>query len=157
MGGDKGAVTIKGVSREVYSRISELAKLTGKSIGEITNQAFRLYLALAEAQSKALSAIGGMLKEVGVALEKTGAVFMRDIEHLEVDAELLEESDRPIVFVGIGRLVFKPDVTGELFERKVAGIFSCGVVEVPEGLSRLLVLRRSRFVKRVKRAEHGGS
>ncbi len=140
---DKRAITIKGVDSELYDKISELARLKGRTIGDIVSQAFKLYLSLLEAGGKVISftesVLSGIKKKVNVQL-------IKDIEKLEVDRALLEEAESLLLFVGIKELVFSDDVTQELFDEKVGNIVDCRLVEIPRSLSKLKALKKCRFI-----------
>ena len=146
----RGTVTIKGVDKEVYRALVSLAKLWGKTAGEVATQAFKLYLSVMGLFSGAFLGAGRALKSIGELIEHMAFQTVGGLKHLEVDRAMLEAADRPLLFMGIGKLVIKPDVTAELIEEKVFGIVDCDVVEVPPGLPRAEVLRKCRFVGKVE-------
>ena len=146
----KGTITIKGVDKEVYRAIVGLAKLWGKTAGEVATQAFKLYLSVMGLFSGAFLGAGKALKTVGELIERMAFQTVGGLEHLEVDKAMLEAAEKPILFMDIRRLVIKPDVSSELIEEKIFGIVDCDVVELPPGLPKADVLRKCRFVGRVE-------
>ncbi len=146
----RGTITIKGVDKEVYRALVSLAKLWGKTAGEVATQAFKLYLSIMGLFSGAFLGTGRALKSVGELVERMAFQTVGGLKHLEVDRAMLEAADRPLLFMDIGRLVIKPDVTADLIRDKVFGIVDCDVVEVPPGLPRAEVLRKCRFVGKVE-------
>ena len=146
----RGTITIKGVDKEVYRALVSLAKLWGKTAGEVATQAFKLYLSIMGLFSGAFLGTGRALKSVGELIERMAFQTVGGLKHLEVDRAMLEAADRPLLFMDIGRLVIKPDVTAELIGEKVFGIVDCDVVEAPPGLPKAEVLRKCRFVGKVE-------
>lgn len=51
---ERKTVTIRGLSTDIYDRVSRLARETGTTIGEIVNEALRRYIATLENISKAI-------------------------------------------------------------------------------------------------------
>jgi len=145
-----GTVTIKGVDKEVYRALVSLAKLWGKTAGEVATQAFKLYLSVMGLFSGAFLGTGRALRSIGGLIEHMAFQTVGGLKHLEVDRAMLEAADRPLLFMDIGRLVIKPDVTAGLIREKIFGIVDCDVVEVPPGLPRAEVLRKCRFVGKVE-------
>ena len=52
---EKKNVSIRGVEKEAYESLVKLAKDTGKTLGELASEAFKLYVILAETSLDMLS------------------------------------------------------------------------------------------------------
>lgn len=155
--GQKGTITIKGVDKEVYRAFVSLAKLMGKTTGELATEAFKLYLSVMGLFGGAFATAARAIKGLGDMVERMAFQTIGGFEALEVDRSMLEVANRPLLFMDIGRLVIKPDVDEGLIEEKVFGIIDCDVVELPPGLPRASVLRKCRFVRKVVvSGEEGG-
>ena len=81
-------------------------------------------------------------------LEGLGNVI-EGIDELNVSKKDLLESERALVFVGIGKLRFENDVDKETFRSKVRAIYHCKELVIPETLPKMLVLSVSRKVGKV--------
>ena len=152
---EKGTVTIKGVDKEVYRALVSLAKLWGKTAGELATQAFKLYLSITEAVGGAISSLGRALERAGDIISRTGLQVVSGIGRLELDKATLEAAEKPLLLMGIKRLAVRPDVEPELLREKVMGIVDCEVVEVPPGPLMAEVLKKCRFVGEVAVLEEG--
>ncbi len=152
---EKGTVTIKGVDKEVYRALVSLAKLWGKTAGEVATQAFKLYLSITEAVGGAVSSLGRALERAGGIISRTGLQVVSGIGRLELDRATLQAAEKPLLLMGIKRLAVRPDVEPELLREKVMGIVDCEVVEVPPGPLMAEVLKKCRFVGEVAVLDEG--
>jgi len=149
----KKDITIRGVNSDLYDRAAEIARRTGKTIGEIINESLALFLDLTEGLRTGIQPIVEGAKEAGRKLETglsaTVPVMIASLDELEVTKADLEQFGKRVVFQNIGRLVFADDVDQETFDRYVALIRNCDEVRVPKGISKLLVLSKCRDVDRL--------
>ncbi|MDK2383540.1 MAG: hypothetical protein QI199_01865 [Candidatus Korarchaeota archaeon] len=149
----KKDVTIRGVDAFLYSRAAEIAKRTGKTMGEVVNEALRLFIDLTEGLWGGLEPVAEGLREAGRRVDYTlsalNPTIISDLGELEVTKEDLEQLGRKVVFQRVKRLSFADDVDAETFERYVALIRECEEVRPPKGVSKLLVLSRCRKVDRL--------
>ena len=136
---EKKTVTIRGLSTDIYDRVSRLAKETGTTIGEIVNEALRRYITTLENISKA---IDNMIRAGDV-------VVISGVSSLTVTKTDLESLDKPVVFKDMDELVFAEDITNDLIKNKVAKIVNVNTVYVPNSVSTLLIASKSEFVKKI--------
>ncbi len=136
---EKKTVTIRGLSTDIYDRVSRLAKETGTTIGEIVNEALRRYITTLENISKA---IDNMIRAGDV-------VVISGVSSLTVTKTDLESLDKPVVFKDMDELVFAEDITNDLIKNKVAKIVNVNTVYVPKSVSTLLIASKSEFVKKI--------
>jgi len=136
---ERKTVTIRGLSTDIYDRVSRLAKETGTTVGEIVNEALRRYIATLENISKA---IDNMIRAGDV-------VMISGVSSLTVTRADLESLDKPVVFRDMDELAFADDVNNDLIKNKVARIVNVNTVYVPKSVSTLLIASKSEFVKKI--------
>ncbi|ADY01840.1 hypothetical protein VMUT_1636 [Vulcanisaeta moutnovskia 768-28] len=136
---ERKTVTIRGLSTDIYGRVSRLAKETGTTVGEIVNEALRRYIATLENISKA---IDNMIRAGDV-------VMISGVSSLTVTRADLESLDKPVVFRDMDELAFADDVNNDLIKNKVARIVNVNTVYVPKSVSTLLIASKSEFVKKI--------
>lgn len=143
-------VTIRGVDAFLYSRAAEIAKRTGKTMGEVINEALKLFIDLTEGLRGGLEPVTEGLREAGRKVDYTFSMLnptvISDLEELEVSREDLVQLGRKVIFQRVKRLTFADDVDAETFERYVALIRECDEIKPPKGVSKLLVLSKCRGV-----------
>lgn len=146
-------VTIRGVDSDLYDRAAEIARRTGKTIGEVINEALGLFIDLSEGIRAGIQPLVEGAKEasrrIGEGISSAVPTVISDLEEIEVTRVDLEQFDRRVVFQNIDRLVFADDVDPETFDRYVALIRNCDEVRPPKGVSKLLVLSKCRRVERL--------
>ena len=144
MSEEKKTITIRGVDKTLYERVSELARQMGITIGEVINDALRKYLSFIEGiQSK-------VERELDELIQKGEAILIKDITSLTVSRKDLEPLDRKVIFRDIGTLVFTDDVDDKLFSEKVLRIIRVGTVSIPKTMSSLLVASRCERVGKIE-------
>ena len=136
---ERKTVTIRGLSTDIYDRISKLAKETGTTVGEIVNDALRRYIATLENISRA---IDNMIRAGDV-------VVISGISSLTVTRADLETLEKPVIFKDMDELVFADDVTNDLIKNKVARIINVNTVYTPKSVSTLLIASKSELVKKI--------
>ncbi len=132
-------VTIRGLSLELYERISRLAREMGLTIGELVNEALKRYIETLENVSRVIDSL----------IKSGNVIVVSGVSHLEVSKSDLELADKPIVFKDINELVFGDDVTNDLIREKVAKIINVDVVYVPKTISTVLVASKCEFVRKI--------
>lgn len=136
---ERKTVTIRGLSTDIYDRISKLAKETGTTVGEIVNDALRRYIATLENISRA---IDNMIRAGDV-------VVISGVSSLTVTRADLETLEKPVIFKDMDELVFADDVTNDLIKNKVARIVNVNTVYTPKSVSTLLIASKSELVKKI--------
>ena len=161
-GEERRVYSIRGLDRDLYERFTSLARELNMTVGELMNLAMRITLSLIEAgriagvrAAEIIGAIsGGLLRApmemAKAALEKAIEYeVISSVSELEVTRSDLERAEKPVVFVGMRRLVFADDVTWELLDEKVKAIRLVREVEVPEHIPRLKLARKCTGVERI--------
>ena len=138
---DTENISIKGVQKRLYERVKGLATDTGKTVGEITNDAFKVLLAAA-----------GETKKVGEefiqAVMDSKSTFVQDINSIDITGPDLAKNNKKVIFKNIQNLVFK-DITEADFEAYVESIINVKNLEIPKGISKFKVLERAKYVDNI--------
>ncbi|EQB65455.1 MAG: hypothetical protein AMDU3_IPLC00002G0092 [Thermoplasmatales archaeon I-plasma] len=138
---DTENISIKGVQKRLYERVKGLATDTGKTVGEITNDAFKVLLAAA-----------GETKKVGEefiqAVMDSKSTFVQDISSIDITGPDLAKNNKKVIFKNIQNLVFK-DITEADFEAYVESIINVKNLEIPRGISKFKVLERAKYVDNI--------
>jgi len=138
---DTENISIKGVQKRLYERVKGLATDTGKTVGEITNDAFKVLLAAA-----------GETKKVGEefiqAVMDSKSTFVQDISSIDITGPDLAKNNKKVTFKNIQNLVFK-DITEADFEAYVESIINVKNLEIPRGISKFKVLERAKYVDNI--------
>ena len=123
-------VTIRGLDDKVYGEFSAEARRQNKSIGDLATEAMRDYLRR-------------------LSLPQSGHIVSR-IDALRVARRDLEEVGTPVSFDNIGLLAFEDDVDYDAFEKFVAGISACSIVELPKHIPKLKAIMRCKGCAQVR-------
>ena len=156
---EKKPISIRGVDRELYKKITLLARESGKTIGELINEAMKLLLTTTSAALEAAAKAGTAVTELGKSVAEgvkegvTDYIEVKDINELVLNADDLRRLDKPLVLRNIGRLVISSNVPFELFDRVVKSIVLVDEVVVPSSYPKLLVAARCRFVKKITQTD----
>ncbi len=135
------SITIKGVQKNTYDRVKELARETGRTIGEITNESYKIFIATAHETKKAgEELIKGLKESVSQTIE--------NIKTVEITGEELRVNNRKVTFRNIDHLVLK-ELSENDFENYVASLINIKKLEVPKEIPKLKVLDRSRFIDNI--------
>lgn len=150
---DKTSVTIRGIDKDLYNRLSVLARETGKTIGELINESMRLMLSFTDNLGRKLTSFSEAFRE-GLREARDKYLEIGLLDELVVTRRDLEEVDKPVVFKNIKRLIISDDVPYELFEEKISEIIMCKEVIVPENYPKLKVARKIRFGGKIISKKH---
>ena len=156
---EKKPISIRGVDKELYKKITLLARESGKTIGELINEAMKLLLTTTSAALEAAAKAGTAVTELGKSVAEgvkegvTDYIEVKDINELVLNADDLRRLDKPLVLRNIGRLVISNNVPFELFDRVVKSIVLVDEVVVPSSYPKLLVAARCRFVKKITQTD----
>ncbi|HDD26194.1 MAG TPA: hypothetical protein ENF75_03800 [Acidilobales archaeon] len=152
----KKTVTIRGLDSNLYKRLLVMAEETGRTVGELMNEAMKLLLSIGSTAVSTGKRVTSGAIEVGKSFAEgvkegyENALVISDINELVVSKRDLESVEEHISFRNIGTLVFDDDVPYELFEKKVASIAMCDKVIIPSNFPKLKVLTKCKLVKSVE-------
>ena len=140
-------VSIRGVEEDLYRKALILARESGKTIGEVINEAIKLFLATVETSGRVFSDFVNEVRE-GFLEGSRSVMVVCDLGELSVSSSDLEASDKPIVFRNVKKLRFEADVPFELFENKVLSIVFCDEVVFPKNFPKLKALAKCKYVRK---------
>ena len=131
-------ISIKGVKKELYNTIKDIANTTGKTIGEITNEAYKLFVSTASG-----------IKETGEqfvqGLKESQFLTISNMEDLEISGVEIKSYGKKVLFKNIKTLKLK-EITQEDFNNYIVSIINVKRLEIPKTLNKLKVLEISRFI-----------
>lgn len=138
---EKKSVSIKGVKSDVYNRMMKMAKDSGITLGELTNDAYRSFLATVEgAKNVSKSFIEG----AGSAMPKT----IENIKKLEITKTDLDEINHKVSIRNVEELTLK-DMDDETFDKFIVSIVGVKKLIIPSKLKKSKVILRSSFVDEI--------
>lgn len=134
-------VSVKGVRDDLYKRIVGLARETGATIGEVTNQAFKTFLGSVE-----------MAKDVSVNLvdgaRKTMVQNVGNMGELEMTGKEIKQMGKRIAFRNIQHLTIT-DITDAEFASLIHTIHGIKVLTIPKEVKKSTVLPKCAFVDKM--------
>ncbi|PYB68808.1 MULTISPECIES: hypothetical protein [unclassified Thermoplasma] len=137
----KITISVKGIRDDIYKNVSELAKHTGKTIGEITNDAYRTFLGTVEGvRNISQNFIEGA----------KGAIprYIDNFKKLEITADDLKDLGQKVAFRNIEELTFR-NISDEEFSKYVAFIDGVKVLRIPKTVKKTTVIKISTFVDEI--------
>jgi hypothetical protein len=135
-------VSVKGVQKSLYQRILELGKETGRSVGELTNDAYKALLLTASGAKEFSQHFVEGAKQVSVQ-------SIDNITELEITGAELKELKRKVSFNHVKQLKIT-DITDSEFSSIVVGIHNVEELIVSKQVKKTTVLKVCSFVNRIK-------
>ncbi|MCL4314768.1 MAG: hypothetical protein M1454_03485 [Candidatus Thermoplasmatota archaeon] len=134
---EKKNISVKGVNKELYRKVMQKAVETGKSIGELTNDAYKALLSTMEtAWGKSMSVLHG------------GPRIISDFKSISISDTDLKEIGKNVFFRNIGDLDLS-EVTSETFEKYVDGLVNIDRLIISNKMKKSLVLLRGRYINKI--------
>lgn len=135
-------ISVKGVSKDVFDRVKQLAHETGKTMGEITNDAYRTVLGTFEAtKSVSREFVDGAR---GVGRIETVSGF----KTLSVTGSDLKEMGKKVIFRNIGTLVLD-DIDDKTFNEVVERIIQVHTLKVSNEVRKSSVIVKCHYVDEI--------
>jgi len=131
-------ISVKGVKKDLYEKIKEAARESGKTIGEITNEAYRLFV----------STTSGVIEtgeQFVQGIKESQSMVISNIENIDITGQEIKSYGKKISFRNIGTLKIK-EISEKDFEDYITSITNVKRLEIPKELNRLKVLERSKFI-----------
>ncbi|MCL4451526.1 MAG: hypothetical protein M1327_02740 [Candidatus Thermoplasmatota archaeon] len=139
---DEKNVSVKGVQKSLYQRILELGRETGKSVGELTNDAYKALLVTASGAKEFSQHFVEGAKQASVQ-------SIDNITELEITGSELKELKRKVSFNHVKQLKIS-DITDSEFSSIVVGIHNVEDLTVSKQVKKTTVLKVCSFVNRIK-------
>ncbi|MCL5437966.1 MAG: hypothetical protein M1148_02060 [Candidatus Thermoplasmatota archaeon] len=140
---EKENITVKGVSQDVFGRIKELARVTGKTMGEITNEAYGSVLSTFEA-TKTISREFLEGTKSAAKLESVSG-----FKNLTVSGEDLKELGKKVIFRDIENLTLE-NMDDEVFREFVLRIIHVKNLKVTDAIKKSSVITKCHYVDNVE-------
>ncbi len=134
-------ISVKGVSADLYKKIQKVSNDTGKTIGQLTDEAYRSFVGSVEGAKHISESFVKGLKE-------GSSQFIENIKELEISGKDLEEVGRRIVFRNIETLTFT-DLDNDQFSKYVLSVINVKTVKIPASVSKAKLLLKSNFVDKI--------
>ena len=138
---DKKDISIKGVSKDIYRRVLNLARDTGKTLGEVTNDAYKTFLATASGARQ-------ISKNFVEGATQNMPKYIENIKNLSVDKNDLAEIGHKVAFSNIDTLELA-GIDNETFDRYVDSITNVKTLKIDKHLSKAKVLVKCSFVDNI--------
>lgn len=146
---NKEIISIRGVNKDLYQKLSAYAKEAGMTVGEAINNAMAAFLAT-------LEGIKTTGRELIEGLQKGMNIYIGDIDELKVEARDLKEVENPVILRNIKKLEIADDVDQELFNKKIKRIVNVDELIIHEKLSKFQILAKSFRIKKLIVRKTGG-
>ncbi len=134
-------ISIKGVSADLYNRIQKISNETGKTIGQVTDEAYKSFVG---SVNNARNISQGFLN----GIKEGSSRFIENIKELEITGADLKEINRKIIFKNIDVLTLK-DIDNDTFDKYVNSIVMVKNIIIPKTLSKAKVILKSNFVDKI--------
>ncbi|BCU70186.1 hypothetical protein [Stygiolobus caldivivus] len=151
---NKKTITVRGIDSDLYTRIVNLSRQSGKTVGEIMNQAMSTFLGIAGKAGEKLDDAVYKARETGRAFiegfneAKKDVVIVSDVEELNANKNEIVAMGKPVSFRNIKKLVLE-DIDDTTFDKYIDSIISVDELVIPRSLNKFKVLQKCRFVKRI--------
>ncbi|GGM74571.1 hypothetical protein GCM10007108_10640 [Thermogymnomonas acidicola] len=142
-GEGKTVISIKGVRKDIYQRMMRLARDTGKTVGEITNEAYKNFLGTVDTAKK-------VSREFIDSARAQQVRYIENLGSLEITGQELREFGRKVVFRNIKELRIT-DVDEDTFTSVVDGIINVNSLTVTGNVRKMTVISRCSFVEKVNK------
>ena len=104
---DSKNVSVKGISKDIYRKILQLARDTGKSVGDLTNDAYKALLSTADGAVEVSRTFVQSARESKVQI-------ISNIGELEMSGKEISDLKKKVSFRGMKKLVIT-DISNEDF------------------------------------------
>lgn len=157
----KISVTIRGIDKDLYERISAKARELNTTVGELINDAIgEILITLDLGLDKASKITDRTLKTVGEAIKLPIAsvketilskdyIIISNIGELTLSEKDLKLLDKPLILVNVKKVRFEKDVTAELLSEKIKSIKLSEEVLIPSNIPKVIIAQKSQFVKKI--------
>ena len=135
---ERTTISVKGVSKDIYERMSRIARETGKTLGEVTNDAYRVFIGTFEGAV-------GISREFIKGAKSTHVHVVSNIKKLEMSGEDIRELGGKVSFRNIESLTLN-DISQEDFESRVDSILQVKKLTLPRGIKKSSVVVKCNFV-----------
>ncbi|AWS00146.1 hypothetical protein [Metallosphaera hakonensis] len=147
-------VTIRGVDSSLYDRLVKLAHDTGKTVGEITNQAIGEFLNVISEAEMITYNVKDNIKSTSKAFldgfneSRKNLFVISNVGEITVFKAEIVSAGKPISFRNIGKLVL-PDLDEDTLEKFIDSIVWVDELVIPPSINKIMLMRKARFIKKI--------
>ena len=134
----KRTVSIKGVSDRVYRKMTQIAKDTGKTIGDITNESYKTFLGAVEGAV-------GISKEFVRGAKSAMVETVSNFKNLEISGKELLEIGNKVSFRNIDNLTIT-DISEEDFNSHIDSFIQIKNLVIPDNVRKSVAVKKCNFV-----------
>ena len=151
---EKKVITVRGVEKDLYERILQIARNSGRTVGEVINDAIRTFLAFSERIQGKIDETTQRAIGIGKAFiegyNEAGKeiIIISDLEELHVNKNEIISAGKPVSFRDIKKLVLE-DIDQDIINKYIDSIISVDELVVPSSVNKLLLLQKCKFVKKI--------
>jgi len=138
---EEKSVSIKGVRKDLYKRINALAKEMGQTIGEVTNDAYRLL-------SSTMDGAVNISKNFVEGARNSNLQIIANIDELTLKGEEIKEFSRKVSFRNI-KVLTLTDIDDQTVESKIHGFVDIDELRIPKELKKSIILPKCSFVSKI--------
>ncbi len=131
--GEKSTITIRGIDRKIYNKLSGLAKELDKTVGELLNEAMSLVITLR-----------GRIEGIGSTI-----LLIDGVEKLEISGKELSELDRKVLIQNVNTLTLKEDVDTQHIKDKIYKMMNIQRIIVKSDVNKLVLYSKCVNVKEI--------
>jgi hypothetical protein len=136
-------ITIRGVDERTYDEFSQVIKLASLTMGE----------AITKMMQDVMKDFDDVFPELSAKnlkfMVKKDRIRVSNYRSISISKKDLVDADKRVRFRHIDELVFKEDVTSDLFSTYVDSISHCETVRVPSVLPKLLIYAKISHVNNI--------
>lgn len=146
----KRTITVRGIDQKLYSKLTEIARNSGKTMGEVVNDAFRTFLDLTNTAKQTANNViqTGKTFIEGFKEGMGDFIVISDIDELTINKEELIEAGKPVLFRNIKRLTLL-GITDQEISNNIQEINGVDELIVPPNINKIKLLQKCRMVKRI--------
>ena len=138
-GEEKGTITIRGIDKRIYNKLSGLAKELDKTVGELINDAMALVITLK-----------GRIEGIGSTV-----LLIDGVENLEISAKDLEEIDKKVLIQNVEQLTLSKDIETKHIKDKIYKLMNIKKLRVYGDVNKLMLYSKCINVKEIEFSGEG--
>ncbi|AWR97428.1 hypothetical protein DFR86_07610 [Acidianus sulfidivorans JP7] len=148
----KKTITVRGVDSSLYEKAVVTARQTGKTVGDIVNQALSSFLGLADTAEEKFDKLLTGVKDTGKSFiegykeSKKNLLIISNVDELTINKDEILRSNNIISFRNIRKLQLNID---EETLKYIDSIIGVDELIIPKGINKILLLSKCKFVKKI--------
>lgn len=142
---ERKSISVKGVKKDVYKRMIQLARDSGRTLGELTNDAYRTFIGTIDgARNVSQSFMEGTVE----GKKGSRIISIENFRNLKLSKKDLEEIGHKVEIRNIDDLDLS-DINDEMFDKYVHSITGIKNLTISSSLKKSKILLKARFVDNI--------